>query len=72
MAGSSRYKLSTGRGGRDAGRFSQDSRRRNTGLRRDLTRYLHDYNHDREHHGRKTAGRCPADLLYGAHRMEPR
>src|SRR5215208_3423712 len=43
-----------------------------TGLRRDLTRYLHDYNYDREHHGRKTAGRCPADLVYGAHKMEPR
>ena len=43
-----------------------------TGLRRDLTRYLHDYNFYREHHGRKTAGRCPADLVYGAHKMEPR
>jgi transposase InsO family protein len=43
-----------------------------TGLRRDLTRYLHDYNHDREHHGRKTAGRRPADLVYGARKMEPR
>src|SRR5215213_2194426 len=43
-----------------------------TGLRRDLTRYLHDYNFDREHHGRHTAGRCPADLVYGAHKMEPR
>jgi transposase InsO family protein len=43
-----------------------------TGLRRDLARYLHDYNFDREHHGRTTAGRCPADLVYGAHKMEPR
>ena len=43
-----------------------------TGLRRDLTRYLRDYNHNREHHGRKTAGRCPADLVYGARKMEPR
>ena len=43
-----------------------------TGLRRDLTRYLHDYNHDREHHGRITKGRYPADLVYGARKMEPR
>jgi transposase InsO family protein len=43
-----------------------------TGLRRDLTHYLHDYNHDREHHGRITKGRRPADLVYGARKMEPR
>src|SRR5215218_6165356 len=43
-----------------------------TGLRRDLTRYLHDYNYDREHHGRITQGRRPADLVYGARKMEPR
>jgi transposase InsO family protein len=43
-----------------------------TGLKRDLAHYLHDYNHDREHHGRITAGRRPADLVYGAHKMEPR
>ena len=43
-----------------------------TGLRRDLAHYLHDYNYDREHHGRTTAGRCPADLVYGARKMEPR
>jgi transposase InsO family protein len=42
------------------------------GLRRDLARYLHDYNHDREHHGRITQGRRPADLVYGARKMEPR
>ena len=45
---------------------------RYSGLRRDLARYLHDYNHDREHHGRNTAGRRPADLVYGARKMEPR
>jgi transposase InsO family protein len=45
---------------------------RYSGLRRDLARYLHDYNYDREHHGRTTAGRCPADLVYGARKMEPR
>jgi transposase InsO family protein len=43
-----------------------------TGLRRDLAHYLHDYNHHREHHGRITAGRRPADLVYGARKMEPR
>ena len=43
-----------------------------TGLRRDLARYLHDYNFDREHHGRTTAGRRPVDLVYGARKMEPR
>ena len=42
------------------------------GLRRDLARYLHDYNHHREHHGRITQGRRPADLVYGARKMEPR
>lgn len=43
-----------------------------TGLQRQLTTYLHDYNFDREHHGRITAGRRPADLVYGAHKMQPR
>ncbi len=43
-----------------------------SGLRRDLANYLHDYNFDREHHGRTTAGRCPAALVYGARKMEPR
>jgi len=43
-----------------------------SGLRRDLAHYLHDYNHHREHHGRITAGRRPADLVYGARKMEPR
>ena len=45
---------------------------RYSGLRRDLARYLHDYNHHREHHGRITKGRRPADLVYGARKMEPR
>ena len=42
-----------------------------SGLRRDLSRYLHDYNFDREHHGRITNGRRPADLVYGAPRWSP-
>jgi transposase InsO family protein len=45
---------------------------RYSGLRRDLKHYLHDYNHDREHHGRITQGRRPADLVHGAHKMEPK
>jgi len=45
---------------------------RYSGLRRELARYLHDYNYDREHFGRITAGRRPAELVYGAHKMEPR
>lgn len=43
-----------------------------TGLKRELAHYLHTYNHDREHHGRITQGRCPAELVYGARKMEPR
>ena len=43
-----------------------------TGLRHDLAHYLHDYNYDREHHGRITQGRRPADLVYGARKMEPK
>ena len=40
--------------------------------RRDLTDYLHYYNTDRAHTGRITHGRIPADIVYGAHKMEPR
>jgi transposase InsO family protein len=42
------------------------------GLRRELERYLTDYNHDRVHHGRLTNGRIPADIVYGARKMEAR
>jgi transposase InsO family protein len=45
---------------------------RYTGLRRHLDTYLHDYNFRREHHGRITQGRIPADLVYGARKMEPK
>jgi transposase InsO family protein len=45
---------------------------RYTGLRRELDTYLAFYNHDRVHHGRLTHGRIPADIVYGAHKMEPR
>jgi transposase InsO family protein len=43
-----------------------------SGLRRELAAYIHDYNHHRQHHGRITAGRHPADLVYGARKMEPK
>jgi transposase len=43
-----------------------------TGLRRHLATYLHYYNHQRAHTGQRTAGRCPAELVYGARKMEPR
>ena len=42
------------------------------GLQRELRAYLDYYNHERAHTGRITAGRCPADLVYGARKMEPR
>ncbi len=43
-----------------------------TGLRRELDTYLRFYNHDRVHHGRLTRGRIPADVVYGARKMEAR
>lgn len=45
---------------------------RYSGLRRHLDSYLHYNNHQRAHTGRLTHGRVPADLVYGAHKMEPR
>jgi transposase InsO family protein len=42
------------------------------GLERDLASYLDYYNNQRAHTGRRTAGRVPADLVYGARKMEPR
>jgi transposase InsO family protein len=43
-----------------------------TGLRRQLATYIDFYNHQRAHTGRITAGRTPADIVYGARKMEPR
>jgi transposase InsO family protein len=43
-----------------------------TGLRRHLDAYIDYYNHHRAHTGTTTAGRCPAELVYGARKMEPR
>ncbi len=45
---------------------------RYTGLRRELDTYLTFYNHDRVHHGRLTQGQIPADIVYGAQKMEAR
>lgn len=45
---------------------------RYTGLRRELDTYLAFYNFDRVHHGRLTRGQIPADLVYGARKMERR
>jgi transposase InsO family protein len=42
------------------------------GLQRELRASLDFYNFERAHTGRITAGRCPAELVYGAHKMEPR
>jgi len=42
------------------------------GLRAELERYLDYYNFDRAHTGRLTRGRIPADLVYGARKMEAR
>ena len=43
-----------------------------SGLRRELDTYLRFYNHDRVHHGRLTQGQIPANIIYGAHKMEAR
>jgi hypothetical protein len=43
-----------------------------TALRRDLVQYLRFYNFDRPDTGRHTAGRTPAQLVYGARKMCPR
>jgi transposase InsO family protein len=42
------------------------------GLRRELAEYLRFYNFERAHTGRLTRGRVPADIVYGAHKMEAR
>jgi transposase InsO family protein len=43
-----------------------------SGLARHLNAYTTYYNHHRAHTGRITAGRTPADIVHGAHKMEPR
>jgi transposase InsO family protein len=43
-----------------------------TALHRDLVRYLRFYTFDRARTGRHTAGRTPAQPVYGARKMRPR
>jgi transposase InsO family protein len=43
-----------------------------SGLRRELDDYLRYYNYERPHHGRLTQGKTPAELVYGARKMETR
>lgn len=52
--------------------FARYMHPRLTGLRRELNTYLTFYNYDRVHHGRLTRGQIPADIVYGARKMEPR
>ena len=52
--------------------FARYIQPRLTGLRRELEDYLRYYNCDRVHHGRLTHGQIPADLVYGARKMETR
>jgi transposase InsO family protein len=42
------------------------------GFRRDLADYLRYYNFERAHTGRLTRGNVPADIVYGARKMEAR
>src|SRR3954451_1904607 len=43
-----------------------------TGLRAQLESYVRYYNHERAHTGRITAGRTPAEVVYGGRKIEPR
>lgn len=52
--------------------FARYMQPRLTGLRRELDTYLRYYNFDRVHHGRLTRGQIPADIVYGARKMEVR
>lgn len=52
--------------------FARYRHPRLAGLRRELETYLRFYNFDRVHHGRLTGGKIPADIVYGARKMEVR
>lgn len=52
--------------------FARYLQPRLSGLRRELDTYLSYYNYDRVHHGRLTRGQIPADIVYGARKMEVR
>jgi transposase InsO family protein len=43
-----------------------------TGLKRDLAHYVDYYDFERAHAGRLTRGRIPAEIVYGARKMETR
>ena len=52
--------------------FARYMQPRLSGLKRELDTYLRFYNYDRVHHGRLTGGQIPADIVYGARKMEVR
>src|SRR6266487_1599454 len=52
--------------------FARYLQARLLGLRRDLADYLRFYNCERAHTGRLTRGRVPAEIVYGARKMEAR
>lgn len=52
--------------------FARYMQPRLSGLKRELDTYLRYYNFDRVHHGRLTGGQIPADIVYGARKMEVR
>ena len=52
--------------------FARFLQPRYRGLERELDAYLDIYNFHRAHTGRITQGRAPAQLVYGAAKMEPR
>jgi len=45
---------------------------KSTALKRDLKQYLRYYNFERAHTGRRTNGKTPAEVVYGARKMRPR
>lgn len=52
--------------------FARYMHPRLSSLRRELEAYLRFYNYDRVHSGRLTGGQIPADIVYGARKMEVR
>lgn len=52
--------------------FARYLQPRLSGLKRELDTYIDFYNIDRVHHGRLTGGQIPADIVYGARKMEVR
>jgi transposase InsO family protein len=52
--------------------FARYMQPRLSGLKRELDTYLRFYNFDRVHNGRLTGGQIPADIVYGARKMEVR